>query len=170
MDLQSRVERLEHQNRRLKQLLIAVPLAVSALALMAAAYRQKPQTIEAEKVVIVDQQGKQRGAFGMEGGNPRLALCDADGKPLILLTNVEGRPALFMVDTKRQPRIELSVTKRGPVLNLLGEPTARVLLSGAGPSSTLEMFQEDGKRIFEVSKDKVQFYDADGNPKDLSRP
>ncbi len=171
MNLETRVKQLERQNRRFKQLgAVAIVLAGVAVA-MGQEAPKKPKTIEAEKFVVVDGRGKHRATLGMEGGNPTLVLADLAGKPLMTFRTRNGKSAMYIFDANGTPRVELALAKRGPVLNFIGENSAlRVSLAGAGPDSRLHLYQEDGGNIFKVTKEKLEFYDADGQTVVFSKP
>jgi hypothetical protein len=63
-DLLSRLERVEKENRRVKRITITGLLVLSSAFFMGQA--RPSRTIEAEKFVVKDSNGKVRGEFGME--------------------------------------------------------------------------------------------------------
>ena len=171
MDLQRRVELLERQNSWFKRIGIATVLLVIVAISMGQAPK-KAETIEAEKFVIVDEHGAQRGIFGIDQGDAILILAHADGKPLIEMRTIrDGRSALHVHDTNGIPRIELALAKRGPVLNFIGDNSVlRTSLAGAGPNSRLDLYQDDGGKIFTVTTEELEFYNADGKTVVFSQP
>ena len=83
-DLVTRLERLERENRRLKQAgALAVLLCCSVFLMGQVKTRQvKPRTVrpvEAEQFVLKDIEGKKRAELLMEAGGPGLVLYDHEG-------------------------------------------------------------------------------------------
>ncbi len=71
-DVESRLARLERDNRRLRRVVYAGAIAVTGAVVMA---QSRPaQTLEAERFVVRDAAGNVRAVFGMDEDAPRLAL------------------------------------------------------------------------------------------------
>ena len=71
-DVESRLARLERENRRLRRVVYAGAIAVAGAVVMA---QSRPaQTLEAERFVVRDAAGNVRAVFGMDEDAPRLAL------------------------------------------------------------------------------------------------
>ncbi len=172
MDLQRRIERLERENKRFKRLGTAALLLVVIAVSMGQTPRERPKTIKAQQFVIVDEKGTPRGQFGIEKGSAKLSLAHKNGKRTVeLRTLPNGRSALHFLDTNGTPRVELAIAKQGPVLNFIGENSAlRASLAGAGPDSRLDLYQQDGGKIFKVTTGDLVFFDADGTTVEFSRP
>jgi len=82
-----RVERLEHTNRLMKLVMVAVLLLVFGLLSMG--YSAKPRTVEAEKIVILDANGHARITLG----TPQVAgvaMLMKQDEPAIWLSNEKG--------------------------------------------------------------------------------
>ena len=78
-DLAGRVARLERQNRRQRLALVAIPLV--ALLLGAAAQQVnewKGKSVTTEKLILVDGDGKERGAWYVHKGEPVLEFYNKD--------------------------------------------------------------------------------------------
>ena len=75
--LAGRLERLERQNRRLRLGALGVLLAVGALVLMGAS--ASPKVIEAERFVLVDEEGRQRAVLETSAWASALSLYDGAG-------------------------------------------------------------------------------------------
>ena len=101
-DLIQRVERLEKQNRNLRRVGGAFG-ALAAVALVAPFVMSASpvcKTIWAERFVLKDGQGHQRGLWDAytSNGNPTLKLYDAKGKACFALElDDEGEPTLCTV-------------------------------------------------------------------------
>ena len=66
----SRLERVEKENRRMKQAALGILVIVGSMFLMAQAKHSTDKVIEAERFVVRDSNGKIRAAFGMEDADP----------------------------------------------------------------------------------------------------
>ncbi len=78
-DLAGRVTHLERQNRRQRLALVALPLV--ALLLGAAAQQVnewKGKSVTTEKLILVDDDGKERGAWYVRKGEPVLEFYNKD--------------------------------------------------------------------------------------------
>lgn len=80
-NIRSRLERLEKQNRRLKQIALGCLALLGAMFLMGQAHPNR--TIEAQAFILKDADGKARAKLGMETGGPTLLLLDAKETPQI---------------------------------------------------------------------------------------
>jgi|ERR1700735_2936838 len=92
--LHERLDALEKQNRRLKLIVGAALLAASSLGLMGLA--GPPRTVEAEKFVLRDGQGRPRitigaprssgAAVGLQSEEPAIWITDEKGQDRAILT------------------------------------------------------------------------------------
>ncbi len=80
-ELLSRLERVEKENRRVKQIMITGLLVLCSAFIMGQSRPSK--TIEAERFIVKDGSGKTRGEFGMDP-------TDAGGATLAVGSLVEG--------------------------------------------------------------------------------
>ena len=146
----ARLERVERENRWMKRLggfallvLLSVPLLGQAAP---------KNIVKAEKFVLVDKDGKERGVLGMDDNRPynmlrgreigpHLALFDMDGKKRIELALwPEGSPSLFLMDRNGERRASLVV--------------------GPDGLSKLILFDEDGDKLFEMPRSRdIEFAD-----------
>jgi hypothetical protein len=85
-----RIERLEHENRRLKATGLLALLALISVVVMGQAGLSGPPVVEAQKFYVRDGDGKARAALDVNG----LALMDADGS----VWTVVGRGHLVIND------------------------------------------------------------------------
>lgn len=137
--LVQRLEKLEGQNRRMKQIGALVLVVAASLFLMG----QTPanRTVEASKFILYDSSGKQRAvlATAADGqGSPALMFTDADGWiRLQLAVNKSGSPQLSMFNG--QESIHLSIPSQVASERTLDGPTAQLEFKHADhPQITLE--------------------------------
>ncbi len=131
--MESRLNRLERQNRSLRRLVFSVCL-LAGLATVAGAVSQESRVVEAERFVLRDAAGARRAVLTVIDGRAALALL-RDERPRLVLTesedfvgltmhNGEGvsrvtlgavaeNAAFFVNDDKGQPRAVLAVGKDG---------------------------------------------------------
>jgi len=77
--LESRVEGLERQNRRLRWLLLGLPVVVALLGASAFQVSEwKGKSVTTEKLILLDGDGKERGALYVHKGEPVLELYNKD--------------------------------------------------------------------------------------------
>jgi hypothetical protein len=117
-----RVGRLERQNRLLK--VIGTGCALGLAALLLAGADKTPRTIEAEKIILRDSQGRARVTIGtpesagvaidMKASDPAIWLADEDGTDRAILSvdslrfgNSKGRPLVALVGDPRPERSAL---------------------------------------------------------------
>jgi hypothetical protein len=169
--LLSRVERLEKQNRRLKQGALAFVLAIASVGLLAQT-KQKPPTstssqkpkpraaapapaptgptaIEAQAFILKDSNGHVRAELGLTGSTPSLKFKDENGSALVTLalnSDAPGGPMLLLSDPQHHASVALSVLEHaGPQLALTGERADIQLHMGVAPEgTTLELSDKDG--------------------------
>jgi len=160
-----RLEKLERQNRRLKQRGVLVILALGALVVMGQAPRSR--IVKAEQFVLQDSQGRARvtigtpassgGAFHLSPDEPAIWITDETGQDRAILTsdglrfaNEKGKPlatysarALSFYGTKGKEEASLGEDTHGPSLTLMGKEGVTFL--GITPES-LEIWHNDKVR------------------------
>ena len=114
--LAKRVGRLERENRLLKLIGIGCALGVAMFVLVGA--DKKPRTIEAEKIVLRDSQGRARVTIGtpefagvaidMKASDPAIWLADESGADRAILSadslrfgNSKGKPLVALIGDPR---------------------------------------------------------------------
>ena len=167
--LLSRVERLEKENRRLKQGALAFLLLIASVGLMAqtkqkpsaptSSQRQKgrapapapagPTAVEAQSFILKDLNGHVRAELGLTGSTPSLKFKDESGSALVTLalnTDAPGGPLLLLSDPQHHAAVALSVLEHaGPQLSLTGERADIQLHMGVAPDgTTLELSDKNG--------------------------
>lgn len=187
-DLQSlieRVEKVEKQNRRLKQIGLGVAVLAGAVLLMGQA--RSNRTIEAEKFVLKDANGRIRARLGMEADDrPTLALLDAKGFPLVSMGAGES-PFLILCKGSCENQVQLGayssdlfglalygndkgafhglrvglgVVKGVPGLNLFGEDSTQQASLDLETGPRLLLSGEDGDVLLE--KASLEISDKQG--------
>ena len=167
--LLSRVERLEKENRRLKQGALAFVLLIASVGLMAqtrqtqptTSQRQKgrapapapapagPTAVEAQAFILKDSNGHVRAELGLTGSSPSLKFKDESGSALVTLalnSDAPGGPMLLLSDPQHHASVALSVLEHaGPQFSLTGERADIQLHMGVAPDgTTLELSDKDG--------------------------
>jgi hypothetical protein len=111
-----RLDALDKENRRLKQLLVLAAIIVAAAA--AIRTQAAAATVTADRLVLVDAQNRARATFEMSA-------------PLVAGTSY---PVLTFLDAAGKPRLRLGLAARGPMLELVDENgKTRDYLAPAGP-------------------------------------
>jgi len=149
-----RLEKLERQNRRLKQMGAVALLIAAAVLLMGQASPNR--TVEANEFVLRDGNGKVRGTFSMADLGPQLALLDANGIQRVNLLLTVRTPSLFLSDANGQNRVALQVSETGPFLDFYrtdGELAAWFLGPDEGGLIGLRAPNGDRRLLLRVSED-----------------
>ncbi|MBI4636376.1 MAG: hypothetical protein HY727_08500 [Candidatus Rokubacteria bacterium] len=145
-----RLERLEHQSRRLKAVGGLLVLSVLAVGLMGQAVPQG-RTVEAETFVVRDASGRPRAALALgKDDRPGLALADKSGKIRAWLNlETDGSPDLRFYDREEKVRAQLAVDAAGaPALSLTDateHQRARLAVRADGAPRLL--FYDKGDRV-----------------------
>jgi hypothetical protein len=149
----ARLERLEKQNRRMKQLGAMVLLVVGSVFLMGQA-APTPRIVEANEFIVKDTNGRVRGRFGIP--------------PHLPLTN---GPALSLMDEKGTTRLELSFDKQSESSRLKfsnedGNPRLSLYLADGNPYLWMQGNQEGFQGLVELFVEdnvaKLAIRDAQG--------
>ena len=153
--INERLARLERQNRTLKR------IGASALAVLGAALllgqaatpsrQSSGRTVEAERFVLLDRNGKPSAMLGLLEGGSGLILVDDKGINRCRLSLNKDGPALTLCDEASMPRVAVTMVKDKGAVSLADEK-GRILvslsLSEKGPD--LIFRDDDGKAIWEA--------------------
>jgi hypothetical protein len=183
--LLERVENLEHANRRMRGVVMASFLAVTALFLMGQA-KTATQEVRAQKFTLVDPKGLVRAVLlttpkgdvllslndKEKSREPRLVLgADADGLPFISMRDKEeklrvmvslqsGMPKASFYASDGRERAWMSVEKDGsPIIGLRDhEGKSRSILTvGSDDTPRLSLAGKDGKPRFVIGGTSEQY-------------
>lgn len=161
--MESRLSRLERENRMFKRIAMASLLPIACLALMGqakkkpkpatppatAAALETPKTVTAEAFILKDSNGKVRAELSMAGTGPSLKLRNEAGIPLVNLSlndGAPGGPLLMMSDAQHHAAITFSVLDgNGSQLSLIGErPDVQLRLGVTQDGTSLELSDKEG--------------------------
>ena len=164
--LARRLDKVERENRRLKQAGVVALTVIAAVVLMGQATGSKvAKVVEAEQFVVLDASGKTRVQLGVTTtGRAVLFLRDQEEKLRVQLVAAAGEQAqiryggsnLHLVDVFGA-HAELSVFDRTPVLSLLDTSGKTRVRLGVEPHSAVEpgtgrvkldLFDKAGKVIW----------------------
>jgi len=113
-------------------------------------------TLTAQKIILVDANGHERGQLGVAQGGVGLALSDPTGKPRIAMIIDEGdHPGMTLYNTNGMPRASVQLSQNGDSGVALYDDTGRchvaMAVSAVGvPSVTL--FDQAGNVVRSASK------------------
>jgi len=99
-----RLEKLERQNRRMKQVGAAALILAAAVLLMGQANPNRKivaSTVEAERLVLKDSKGNERVVFSGSGNNPFGPADQIIAGPFLEFLDVEGNPQMKISDENR---------------------------------------------------------------------
>lgn len=152
----SRLERLERENRRLKQ--IGVSLALLATVMVVMGQGHSSRTIEAEKFVLRDANGNSRAVLGMVVGMPTLTLSDAKGVPMIVMEG--GDDPLFSL-SRNGGKEQVTMLAREELygLAIYGEPKGPINGTRVGVGvwkgvPGLTLYDESGKEVAAIQTER----------------
>ena len=136
--LQTRLDKIERQNNRMKQLMVVLTLLLVPLFLLGAKHGANDAQfgqITATGITIRDASGMELVAIGSdkERGSG-ISIFNTAGKPAITLgIPADGKGSGIMVsDTEGRPRIGLGMDEGIPGIALVDEKGAKILAMGGG--------------------------------------
>ncbi|MFQ5929667.1 MAG: hypothetical protein ACE5MK_08200 [Acidobacteriota bacterium] len=163
--MEERLNRLERENRRLKEAGALTLAAIAVVVIMGQAMPSK--VVEAEKFVVRDASGKVHAALGTVNKRAvSLALIDKNGNPRVVLGVLsDGSPSLSFYDKDMNRRAVLGLrADDSPDLALLDRDRklrARLSLNDEG-SATLVFIDSGGKIGASLIRTRLSFFDKDG--------
>ncbi len=146
--LVKRLEKVERQNRRLKQAGVMALIAVGVILLMGQA-TPKNRTVEAQAFILRDAEGVVRAELKMTPGGSSLLLKSSKGSSAIDLGVIDGMPTFFMFDRENAPPVVTLMANRSlnnrAILELNGlQGNSGVLLVVEQGRSGLQLTDAEG--------------------------
>lgn len=137
MEIMKRLERVEHDNRRLKGFALAALVLTAALS---AIYATQPpaQTITAHEFDVVDGSGRVRVRMTvLPSGEPKILLYDPQGKARVGMgVNASGGAVIGFADAQGNTRVGMGVLQSGM-------PDIRLYDSQGKPRMEMEVVASD---------------------------
>jgi hypothetical protein len=133
--LHERIERIEKQNRRLKNTMFLLVLSFLALAVMGAKagpndghFRQ----IIAERITFIDGTGQERMLIGSSEDGTGIRILNKAGKKAlgIGITGDEGGSGILVADKEGRPRIGLGLDEGIPSVVMVDEYGKKIMAMG----------------------------------------
>ena len=155
-----RLEKVEKQNRRLKQTGALASILIASVLLMGQASPKR--TVEANEFVLRDANGKERAWLGVIGSGPMLALYDASGKERVRLVALAGGSNFALFNANGEAAARLAVIADAPTLDLSDKEgfqttigTADLITPGTGETSktsaaSMVLFDKDKKVLWKA--------------------
>jgi hypothetical protein len=125
--LQTRLERLERQNRIFRRGGLATLLVAGAAALVAAQAPPKIQTMECERFSLKDAQGRERAWIGMAREGPVLRFLNDNGQERAGLEMGREGIVLRVLDSRGQLQSGLSLENSGVAVVALDNSGRRLV-------------------------------------------
>ena len=146
--LVARLNELERKNRHLSRLMIVL-FAVGGTVLFAAAQAQQPRTVESQKFVVVDSNGKTKAVLEATDSITALKFFDEESRPIAEFSVSKDGPAIGLQSASGES-LTLSATKESTGLAVVNAKTQIAVALGvakrAGPDFILR--DENGKTLF----------------------
>lgn len=116
-DLEIRLQRLENQNRRLRQLVIGTLIVAATLLIMAQSPMRK--SVEANEFLLKDDAGNVRVRIGMNAkyGYPQISLLDSKGQAHVEIFASDSNGGVELVSSKGKTRANFGSSDDGASLS-----------------------------------------------------
>ena len=125
-----RLNSLEKQNRRLRQAGVLVLIGIGALLLTGQVVPPN-RTIEAQKFVLTDTEGRSRGEWSADRTRSELALYDQEGRRSVsLMTDAQGNQSTLSLVNRYGMRLVVSSFLDSGAVSALGRPASYRSLCG----------------------------------------
>ncbi len=148
--LAERVNRLERENRRLKQCGLAL-LSLAGVGLLMGQAAPRANVVQAQRVVIVDEEGNERIVMAAAKDQANIFLKNGRGQSSVVLSVAKDSAGLSVTDAEGKMRVNLAKDLRpggGAGLWLydeLGNPRYVAGVDRRGPNIIL--LDENGKPV-----------------------
>lgn len=147
-DLELRLVALEQQNKQLRRFGIAAAAIALALPLLSAfsPERNEATAVHANRFVLTDDRGKERGVFELDANQaPRLLFRDPDGGDRIVIAADPQTAYILLKDQHNKNRLGMAVDAY-PHLMLHDELQMPRLHASVGVKGAPSILFSDGKR------------------------
>jgi hypothetical protein len=163
--LSKRIERLERENRRLRQAAFAVLLGIASVFLMGQGKAAKvgalnvAKALEAGKFILKDGRGQKRAELGLFADRPALVFYQGAEQASLSLGAEPDGAGLTLYDGDTRKAAALGVTENGPVLTLYSAGVKRlnVSVTGLGPAVGLLGRNSEAKAALGLTADDDPF-------------
>jgi hypothetical protein len=131
MTVEERLARLERKSRRQSAMILLLLASIVGLSYVAVRLQRvrRSSTLTAQRIVLLDAQGRERVGLSAQGGQAALMLHDEQGRVRASLDVRAGGPGLTFLDEKGRVRFLASLHPSGPFVGLTderGEDLARL--------------------------------------------
>ena len=158
MELETRVEKLERENRWLKRIGMTALIVGGLIVMLGQARPQSAEVLRASKFVLVDKEGRQRATLAIENGGPALEDTRGRGVARLQVPKIPDKPSLYLSDPGQSARVELAMTMNGPVMHFSDQAGTRVRLAANELNAPLAaIYGPEGEEVFFLA-----FGDAEG--------
>jgi len=170
--LHERIERIEKQNRRLKNTMFLLVVSLLALAVLGAKsgpndghFRQ----IIAERISFVDDAGQERMLIGSSEEGTGIRILNKAGKKAlgIGITGDEGGSGILVTDKEGRPRIGLGMDEGVPSVAMVDENGKKIMAMGGNEKGYGFVIMDDNEVEraglgFKDGNTGVMIYDDNG--------
>ena len=170
--LHERIERIEKQNRRLKNTMFFLVLSFLALALMGAktgTYDGHFRQIIAERISFVDGAGQERMLIGSSEEGTGIKVLNKAGKKVlgIGIAGDEGGSGILVNDKEGRPRIGLGLDEGVPSVVMVDENGKKIMAMGGNEKGYGFVIMDDNEVEraglgFKDGNTGVMIYDDNG--------
>jgi len=117
----ARLDRLERQNRRTRQIGFALLLVAGAIFWMGQTAKiNVSRALESRRFTLRDAKGKKKAELGVTVGRPALQFFDEEEQVSVSVGVDEDGPGFVIYGPGERRQVMLSLTETGPVLSLHG--------------------------------------------------
>ena len=145
--LARRLDRVERENRWLKQAGVVALVVIAAVGLIGQATGKVAKVVEAERFVLLDASGETRAVLIQTKGGSSLNLYDEKGKLRIgLVSGAADETGLSLYDAAGEGRAMLALKpETSPALRFAAKPMKLQAGLGVAHVPTVLLFDDEGK-------------------------
>ena len=145
--LARRLDRVERENRRLKQAGVVALAVIAAVVLMGQGTGKVAKVVEAKRFVLLDASGETRAVLTQTKGGSSLYLYDDKGKLRVgLVSGAADETGLSLYDADGERRAILALKpETSPALRFAAQPKKPQAALGVAHVPTVLLFDDGGK-------------------------